>query len=180
MTTYCISKFMRNTITIMENTKKWTAIGTLKYAFSVAEQPIGTMEMIYKGWKAKAVFKIAESTLYLSHKGFWNSTIVIKDEHGSMVLETVAEKWYSGRSLIKYKNQTLQLKLTNNPMAGYVISYFDKELLSYSLEIASGQLKIKTGPADANADYLLDFVLWYLFSPIAQENMGDSFVFHHL
>ncbi|HEX8574703.1 MAG TPA: hypothetical protein VF677_00260 [Flavobacterium sp.] len=73
---------------------------------------------------------------------------------------------------LKYKDKDLRLKYRNNPTAEYVIFDDEKEVLHYGL---SGT-KIKIG-LEGTDDYLLDYVLWYLFSGIALESTGNNFVF---
>ncbi|HEU4496280.1 MAG TPA: hypothetical protein VFR70_04445 [Flavobacterium sp.] len=160
----------------MKNTKKWSAIDGLDYhyGFSADGREIGTMEIITKGLlEKKAIFKIFEKTFYLTHPSSWKSDFVIKDENGNVILEAFTKKWYGSTLVLNYKDKNLKLKPRNNPLAEYVIFDGDKEILSYGL---SG-IKIKIGPEDGDVDYLLDYVLWYLFRAIALEIMGNNFVF---
>jgi len=81
---------------------------------------------------------------------------------------------------LEYKGQKFRLKIRNNPLAEYVI--FDEnqnELLAYGLKTENHQCKVGIH-SSGDTDYLFDFLLWYSFLPIAQENMGDSFLFQTL
>jgi hypothetical protein len=165
----------------MKYTKKWVAVAndnnTLRYSFIVDEKPIGTMDSILKSLsKKKAISKIFEKTFYLIHPGSWKGGFVIRDEKDDIILEALLEKWYTDTLILKYKDKDLRLKCRNNSTAECVIFDDELEILRYGLDIQSDNIKIKIGPEDAN-DYLLDYVLWYLFSGIALETTGGNFVF---
>ena len=116
----------------------------------------------------------------MEYNGFWSSSITVKDENEAVVLRSYTEKWYANSSILEYKGQKFRLKIRNNPLAEYVI--FDEnqnELLAYGLKVENHQCKVAI-QSSGDKNYLFDFLLWYSFLPIAQENMGDSFVFQTL
>ena len=163
----------------MENLKKWTAIDQMNYSFTVNDERIGILEIIYSNFDRIAIFKIADSTFTLKYNGFWKSNFEIKDDTDTVILKSYTEKCYANSTILDYKGKKLKLKIRNNPLAEYVVFDGEKEILAYGLDTRNGRAIVRIN-SDANSDYLLDYLLWYIFLPIAQENMGDNFIFNTL
>jgi len=164
----------------MITTKQWKKNPEGHFVFSVHGNEMGSMAIQMNVMERKAIIKIGVEIYSLKHTGFWKSTIEIEDVKGNIVLKTYADKWYANSSSIDYKGRILKLKIRNNPLAEYVILEGDKEILAYGLHFEDHQIGTRILTAPSNKDYLLDFLLWYLFVPVAQENMGDSYVFFTL
>ena len=162
----------------MENSKKWTKINELNYAFEVDGKPIGTLEISYTNFDRKALFTIENQKFTLKYNGFWKSNFEIKDENDVVILKSYTEKWYPSSTILEYQGKQLKLKVRNNPLAELVIFNGNDEILAYGLDTYSGKAIVRIN--SNTSDYLLDYLLWYVFVPIAQENMGDNFVFHTL
>lgn len=162
----------------MDNSKKWSKIKELNYSFEVNGNAIGTMEMVYSNSDRKSIFIIENRKFTLKYLGFWKNNFEIRDENDTVILQTYTEKWYASSTILEYKGKKLKLKIRNNPLAEYVILDGETEILAYALDTQSGTASVRIH-SNTN-DYLLDFLLWYVFVPIAQENMGDSFVFNTL
>lgn len=162
----------------MENSKKWTKINELNYAFEVDGKPIGTLEISYTNFDRKALFTIENQKFTLKYNGFWKSNFEIKDENDVVILKSYTEKWYPSSTILEYQGKQLKLKVRNNPLAELVIFDGNDEILAYGLDTNSGKAIVRIN--SNTSDYLLDYLLWYVFVPIAQENMGDNFVFHTL
>lgn len=164
----------------MENLKNWKTIKQGLYSFSVDGNEIGTLEVVYQNFERKAIFKIEDKIYTLIYKGFWKSTYDIFDESNKVVLKSSFEKWYAATTNLEYKGKQLKLKIRNNPLAEFVIFDEENELLGYGLGANSGKVNVKISTALNNTDYLLDYLLWYTFLPIAQENIGDDFTLQAL
>ena len=106
---------------------------------------------------------------------FWKSNFEIKDENQAIILKSFTEKWYANSTILDYKGNKLKLKVRNNPLAEYVIFDGEKEILAYALDTNLGKPSVRIN--SNSSDYLLHFLLWYIFVPIAQENIGDDFTF---
>ena len=65
-------------------------------------------------------------------------------------------------------------------MAEYVIFDAKNEILSYGLDTQNGKASVRINSNSEESELLFDFLLWYLFLPIANENMGDDFGFQTL
>ena len=164
----------------MENVKNWKTIKQGLYLFTVNDQEIGTLEVVYQNFERKAIFKIEDKTYTLTHHGFWKSTYEITDESNSVVLKASFEKWFATHTNLEYKEKIYTLKIRNNPLAEFVIFDGKSELVSYGLGTNLGKVLVKINTAPNQTDYLLDYLLWYSFLPIAQENIGDNFTFQAL
>ncbi len=145
----------------------------------VNDRSIGTLEIDYSNWERKAIFKIENETFVLKYNGFWKSNFEITNQNGEVILKSFSEKWYANSTILEYNDKKLKLKIRNNPLAEYVVFDNDKEILAYGLDTKNGRAIVRINSI-ANNDYLLDYLLWYIFLPIAQENMGDDYVFSTL
>jgi hypothetical protein len=164
----------------MENLKSWKTIKQGLYSFSIDGNEIGTLEVVYQNFDRKAIFKIKDKIYTLIYNGFWKSTYEIIDENKVVILKSSFEKWYATTTNLAYNGKNYKLKIRNNPLAEFVICDDQKELVSYGLSTNSGKVNVKITTNENNTDYLLDYLLWYTFLPIAQENIGDNFTFQIL
>jgi hypothetical protein len=159
----------------MENSKKWIKKNDFNYTFEVDEKTIGTLEMVYTNFDRKAIFIIESQKFTLKYNGFWKSNFEIKDENETVILKSFTEKWYANSTVLDYEGNKLKLKIRNNPLAEYVIFDGEKEILAYALDTKLGKPSVRIN--SNSSDYLLHFLLWYIFIPIAQENIGDDLLF---
>lgn len=164
----------------METTKTWQKVSESKYIFWVGEKKIGELELLYSKWNRNALMNIEGQLYTFEQTGFWKNSWRILDYKGNVVLIAYNEKWFSRKTTLVYKNDTLQFIIRNNSLVEFAIVKGDLELLSYGLKTHHGKVFTQITTAEGNKDYLLDFILWFLFSPIAHENSGDNLVFHTL
>jgi hypothetical protein len=76
--------------------------------------------------------------------------------------------------VIEYGGIQYKLSVRNNPLAEYVITEGNKEILAYGLQPDKGKVQVKITGTAGQADFIFDFLLWFLFAPIAIENIGDN------
>jgi hypothetical protein len=164
----------------METTKIWKTVKQGLYSFEIDGNSIGTLEVIYSQNDRKALFTIGNSIYTLKYTGFWNSNFEITDATETKIMTSRIEKWYASATILEYKGKQLRLRIRNNPMAEYVILDEEKELLAYGLSTENRKAIVRINTFSDENNYLLDFLLWYLFLPIAQENIGDNFLFQSL
>lgn len=86
------------------------------------------------------------------------------------------EKWYAHSSVIDLGDKKYKLVIRNNPLAEYAITENDKDILAYGLDTQNRELNVRIS-SPGNPDFLFDFILWYLFLPVADENFGDDYSF---
>jgi hypothetical protein len=160
-------------------TKNWQKIDANKYSFSVNDTEMGTMEVILNSIDTKAVAKIGADEIIIRRTGFWKNVIELTTQNNEVIAKVYAEKWYANTLILDYKDKNYKIIIRNNPLAEWAITENNKDLLAYGLNTdnGNGMVTIKISSAENNQDYILDFLLWYLFVPIAIENMGDSFSF---
>ena len=159
------------------NLKNWKKIGEGNYSFSKQENKIGSLTIKSNLFERKATFEIENQVYNVKHIGFWKNNIEIVNAQGQVVLRTHTEKWYSNATVIDFEGKKLILKIRNNPLVEYAILDGETEILSYGLDFNEGKAATRIQTDTNNHSYLLDFYLWYLFVPVAQENMGDDFTF---
>ena len=159
------------------NLKNWKKIGEGNYALYKEDSKLGSLSIQTNLFERKATLDSNNQTYNLRHTGFWKNNIVITDAHGNVVLKTRTQKWYANTTIIEFEDKQLQLLIRNNPLAEYAIVEGDKEILAYGLDVKEGKAVTRIQTEIHNKSYLLDFYLWYLFVPVAQENMGDDLTF---
>jgi hypothetical protein len=111
--------------------------------------------------------------------GFWKTGIEIKDVNGTVILKAYPEKWYANTSIVEFENDPYKLIIRNNPLAEFAISKNGTDMLAYGLSTDNNGLSVRISTA-GGPDFIFDFLLWYLFVPIANENFGDSYLFQML
>ena len=153
--------------------KHWTKTSDFNYKLLVDEREVGKMEIHYNTVSAKAIYTINGNAFEIKRTGFWKLNIEITDSKGVVVLKTYPEKWYANTSVIEFENKRYKLLVRNNPLAEYAVAENDKDVLIYSLSAENTEPRISIS-SSGNTDYTFDFLLWYLFLPVATENFGDA------
>ena len=164
----------------METTKTWKKVSDKKYIFWVGEKKIGELELLHSKWIRNVILNIEGELLSIERTSFWKNNWQVLDYKGNVILKAYNEKWFSKQTTLEYQNNKLQIITRNNPLAEFVIAKDGEELLSYGLKTDDRKVVTQITTAEGNKDYLLDFILWFLFRPIAHENSGDNLVFHTL
>jgi hypothetical protein len=158
-------------------TKGWNKTNEGNYSFSVANKEIGNMEISYASLDRKAICHIEDNDFIIKRTGFWKSTIEISNLAGQTIAKIYPEKWYANTWTFDYNEKKYKVIVRNNPLAEYAILDNSNELAAYGLTTDNGKINVRITTPSNNSDFLFDFLLWYLFVPIATENMGDNFIF---
>lgn len=156
--------------------KQWTKTNGFNYTFWVDGAETGKMEINFNSVEQNANCSVNGQMLEIKRTGFWKSSIEITDSNGTVMLKAYPEKWYANTSVVEYGGRKLKLLIRNNPLAQLAITENDKDILVYALTTQNKEHQVAISPT-ANVDYILDFLLWYLFVPIAAENFGDDYSF---
>ena len=164
----------------METTRNWKKVNEKKYIFSLGEKKVGELDLSFKSFKRTALLNINEELFTMEQIGFWKSKLHILNAKGIVILKAIPEKWFSNKTKVVYNNIEFQLKVRNNPLAEIVLLQNENELLSYGLKPNNGKITIGIQSNQEQEDYLFDFLLWFLFMPIAHEQTGDDFIFQSL
>jgi hypothetical protein len=161
----------------MSDMKKWIKTGESNYAFIVNDKERGQMIFHPQTIASKADIVLDGNNYLLQRKGFWKTQLELLDGNGFSLMRTYHEKWYAHSSVLEYESKKYKLLVRNNPLAEWAILDNNKEWLAYGLTADKGTTGVKITSAAENNDWLLDFLLWYLFVPVAQENSGDNAAF---
>ncbi len=159
--------------------KKWQKVSDTKYELWIQNQMVGSLQLDFSNWSRKATVHTPKGTFYLNLKGFWQNKIQIEDKNGLVVLEMFAEKWYANYWTVLVGTEKYKLTVRNNPLSEYVISKDGQELIGYGLDAQSGEkvaTRITHSVEPTHIHFLFDYLLWYLFLPIAHENGADTFL----
>jgi hypothetical protein len=156
--------------------RQWRTIAEGHYAFMQDETTLATMEIARASTERKAAVTIDKEHYTIEKVGFWKNRIEISDRSGKVIATCATEKWYANTMTLDYKGHNYTLRVRNNPLAEWVIQAHNSDLLAYGLMIHEGNAAIKLTAAPTHHDLLLDCLLWYLFVPIATENVDDGFL----
>lgn len=157
--------------------KSWKKTKEGEYSFSLDNNDMGTMKISYNSLEREAKCQIQGKHFSIRRTGFWKSTIEIYNESGESIAKIYPEKWYASSWTFDYQDKVYKIKVRNNPLAEYVIQDNSKDLAAYGLTTENEKVSVRISTLSQNSDLLFDFILWYLFVPIATENMGDDFLF---
>lgn len=157
--------------------KSWKKTEEGKYSFLIDNNDMGTMKLSYDSLEREAKCQIQGQYFTIKRTGFWKSTIEIYNEVGEAIAKIYPEKWYASSWTFDYKDNVYKIIVRNNPLAEYVIQHNSKDLAAYGLTTEDGKVSVRICTLSQNSDLLFDFLLWYLFVPIAAENLGDDFLF---
>jgi hypothetical protein len=156
--------------------KKWQKKDEGKYAFLMDDEERASLDIVFGSNDCKAVAKIDNAEYIIKKTGFWKNSIEIENSGGQLIGRAYYDKWYANSFKLDYRTDSYKVIIRNNPLAEWAILSNDRVLLAYGLSPEDGKIIVRiTG--NSNTDNLLDCFLWYLFVPIASENMGDDFVF---
>jgi hypothetical protein len=157
-------------------TKKWERKDKNLFVFSVNNREIGSLHLQLTTMSQKALAKIEGKEFVIQRTGFWKNKVEILDELGNSIARVYSDKWYSRYYKLDYKFQTYRLLLRNNPLAEWVVLDGTNELMSYRLlnQKEADLTNIELKDQREKPDYLLDYLLWYLFVPIAHEYSGSD------
>lgn len=158
-------------------TKNWIKVREGSYSFWVDNIQRATLEIRFASMDSKAILKIEENEFTIRRVGFWKTAIEITDGKGGIVAKVYAEKWYANSFVLEYNETKYKLVVRNNPLSEWAITDESKDVLAYGLNTSSEGGKVNVRITGNNHDYILDALLWYLFVPIATENMGDDLTF---
>ena len=98
----------------------------------------------------------------------------MSDASFSSIASERIKRWNNG--IVEFENKTYKLVVRNNPLAEYVIIEKENDILAYTLVIEDKKIKLRISTS-GNHNPVLDFLLWYLFHPVANENFGNTYSF---
>ena len=157
--------------------KTWKKTNEGSYSLSADNNEIGIMNISHDSLERKAACFFDDKELVIKRTGFWKSTIEISNKAGQVISKVHPEKWYANSWSFDYKGKKYTIIVRNNPLAEWAILHISEEIAAYGLHTVNGKLNVKITTSSQGSDFLFDFLLWYLFLPIATENMDDSFTF---
>jgi hypothetical protein len=157
--------------------KLWNKNQDNGFSFFIDNIEIGVMTFKFSNLNKNAFFHIGGKHFSISNKGFWNSILFITDISENVIAKLHAEKWYANQWLLEYEGKYYKLSVRNNPLAEYIITEGEKLILSYGLHTSDGKVQVKITGMNKSDDFIFDFLLWYLFAPVAVESMGDNLTF---
>ncbi len=135
------------------------------------------MEINNSSPERKAICDIDNNIFVIKRTGFWKNSIEIVNQAGDTIARVYPEKWYANSWTLELHEKMYKLIVRNNPLAEYVIFDNTVEIAAYGLATEDGNVIVRITTKEESSDFLFDYLLWYLFVPIATENMGDSFTF---
>lgn len=161
----------------MQTLKKWVKIDSSIFTLWDNNQQIGKFEVANRTSEKKANVSFQDKEFVIKKTGFWKSNIEITDQNGQIIAKVYSEKWYGNSYILEYGNKKYKLLVRNNPLAEWAIQDNNKDVLAYGLSTQDGKVVVKIKSDFERPNYLFDFILWYLFEPIATEQCADDLTF---
>jgi hypothetical protein len=160
--------------------RKWVKIDTSNYALIVNDRTHGTLQFFLDSHDSRATIRIEDAEFNIRRVGTWKTDIEITDQKNLAIARTHSEKWYSSYFILDYNDTLYKLQVRNNPLSEFAITKDNEVVLAYGLDVndTDGSLYARIIGAEINQDPLLDYFLWYLFVPVATENLGDNLIFN--
>jgi hypothetical protein len=158
------------------HSRQWRTIAEGHYAFMQDDTILATMEIARASIARKATVTIDKEHYTIEKVGFWKNGIEISKSSSKVIATCATEKWYANTMTLGYKGHSYKLVVRNNPLAEWAIQENGNDLLAYGLTTHEGKAAVKLKAATPHHDLLHDCLLWYLFVPIATENIDDGFL----
>lgn len=160
-------------------TKKWEKINEELYNLIIDDVEIGELKLNRNTNNSQAEISMLGKKFKIYKTGFWKSNLEISDNEENIISKIYGEKWYGSTYIIELYDIKLKLIVRNNPLAEWAIFDGDELVLAYGLDASKGTVGLKVTQSENNKineenDYILDFILWYLFIPIAAESSSDD------
>jgi len=156
----------------MDQQKNWNKTSHGNYSFTINGEERGRLNVIRTAGLATAVIDGRGFTI--KSRGFLKLFLEVTDEAGQTVLKLTQDSWLASRWELVYNFKRYKLVLNNFPLAQYVVSENGREILSYGLRTKKFRPYLHIESETSERDMLLDFVLWFLYAPVVQENSGDD------
>lgn len=160
-------------------TKKWNKIDKNNYKLFIDEVEIGLFKLNEKSTNSEVIASFLGKEFKIYRTGFWKSNIEVVDNENNIISKIYNKKWYGSSFVIEFYDKKLNLIIKNNPLIEWSIYNEDDLILSYALDTSNKDVGLKiTQPVNNKLneenDYLLDFLLWYLFLPVISENSDEE------
>jgi hypothetical protein len=154
-------------------TKQWRRREDRIFEFLVNGIAIGTMEIVHGNLKSKAICTLESLEFSIKPAGSLTTALDVAEIGGEPIAIVRTEHWYSDYSVLEFEGKQFILRLHNDPLATWSIFSNDKPVLSYGLQSVKGRLTLRINTEEDQESFIPDFLLWYLFVPIANENIGE-------
>lgn len=156
--------------------KEWISADENRYVLHVDRVEQASLMMYPATLSQRAEVRVAGQPFEINRTGFWKSNIDITDAHGNVALRVRSEKWYANTWMVDFGTEHYTLVLRNNPMAEWALLDGSRLVLAYGLTTDNGRPTPRIS-GEATNQLLLDALMWYLFAPIAHEQVGNDLTF---
>ncbi len=161
----------------MNAQREWKKVNEGEYELLVNQEKVGNIQLVLNSLSSEANFNFGGDAFTIKRTGFWKNALEISNQKGVVLTNIAQEKWYANTLIMNYKNKVYKLSIRNNPLAEWVLEENNELVLAYGLSAENGKVSVKISSSENHNDYLFDFVLWYLFLPIATENTSQDLLF---
>ena len=155
-------------------TKSWKKVGDTYYLF-LNQEVVGSLH-IHDYSHQVCEIKIKDKKYILTKTGRWLTGFKITDESENEIGFANAEKWYANNLGLSLNNETYKIEVRNNPLVEwYIIDSSGFEIASCGMKATNSKIEVELNAKNTNL--MLEFILWYLFLPIALENFASDIPF---
>ncbi len=158
---------------------QWKKIGAgVRHTYQLTEgnHTLATISINHGSSVLRTMCQSIQRVFFIHKEGFWKNRTVLKNEYGQKMGNLYYEKVPTDKGIVEIDNRRFQYAFSNSSLAEITV-YNEGEqapLLACSLAPEEGQTMIEPAKqqhfANADLQYLLFALTWYLFLPAAQEN----------
>jgi hypothetical protein len=159
---------------------KWEIIQNGSFSFWVGQRQAGELHMQYNIKESRADIILEGKKYTLKKTGFWKNNFELVSEDGEILARTYHDKEIPKLTILEFGGQKFEIISHNNPMSELAILKDGKIELAYSLHPDNGSLEIAIKDKGEDVDYMLHYIVWYLYHPIAQYAIGNEYRFSKL
>lgn len=154
-------------------TYNWTKKEAQLFELTANDQVIGTLGFNKNFTVATAQF--GKEKITLRRSGFFKTNFELVSSEGNIIGYSKPKKWYSSTTILNYHERVYEIKIRNNPLCEFALYAGNEQLAAYSLTHEKGKAAVKINTV--TEELIFQFILWYLFYPVAIENGGSELLF---
>lgn len=154
----------------------------VRYVLVDDTREVAELTVDYRSAPLRAACAAPAGPFLIDREGAWKNRVIVRSPYGGRLAALQPERWYSHTWTIADDNGggAVRMRWRNNPLAE--LAFFagdDSEtpLLTYGLKATGHTPRVEIGQGAALHGHALREVLiclgWYLFLPVAQENVVE-------
>lgn len=157
--------------------RNWNITKNGKHVLSINNKVVGEIEHLVNTTSKRSKFRIEDNEYIIKKVGQYGDKMVLQDVKSNEILSISNDERQLKKWVLEYNNQTYEFRIIDGTLHEFAIVDKNDTLISYSfkelLDLSTVLVKV-----DAKVEnYFFDFVIWYLFYPLAYFHLGGDIDF---